>query len=155
MKWGSKSSLLAFAVIAGCATPSPANQSSTAKVASVNELDAQELAPGDCGLFLWTAGEPRRFVFFSKAGSETANVNLGDDTVSMTAVSSEGDLFGQFMTEMRFQSAEPRSQLDVSLTPGELLEQGQRIEDARLTLTDAEGWETIIPVLGVRACQVE
>ena len=41
---------------------------------------------------------------------------------------------------------------DLSLKPGELLEGGQRIESGRLVTTDADGWETVLPVTGVRAC---
>ena len=39
-------------------------------------LPSQDLAAGECGLFLWTQSEPRRFIYFSKAGSRTAETML-------------------------------------------------------------------------------
>ena len=41
-------------------------------VPEAGSLPAQDLADGECALFLWTQGSPRRFVYFSKAGSQTA-----------------------------------------------------------------------------------
>ena len=130
--------------------PAPATNT-----ASKTSLDAQTLASGECGLFLWTLAEPRSFVFFSKAGSESALVLLNGEAVRMPQTDADGDLFGQFMTDMRYVLSGGDSTLSVFIQPGDQLEQGQRTQTARLTFTDAEGWETIVPVAGVRACQSE
>ena len=120
-----------------------------------NGLEAQSLAPGECGLFLWTLAEPRTFVFFSKAGTESALISLGGKAARMSQSSADGEIFGQFMTDMQYEPLEDEGTLNVFIEPGTLLEQGQRTETARLTFTDPEGWETIVPVAGVRACQNE
>ena len=116
-------------------------------------LNAQTLSPGECGLFLWTTSAPRKFVFFSKAGTDKALVYLGGEAVQMVLTGADGDIFGQFMTDMHFDPGDGRESLNVFVEPGALLDQGQRTETARMTFTDAEGWETIVPVAGVRACQ--
>ena len=121
--------------------------------ASNTGLEAQTLASGECGLFLWTVSEPRSFVFFSKAGAASALVFLDGETASMSQASAEGAIFGQFMTEITYVASNENVTLIVYIEPGTLLEQGQRTKTARLTFTNSEGWETIVPVGGVRACQ--
>lgn len=118
-------------------------------------LGTQTLSPGECGLFLWTAGEPRTFVFFSKAGTDKALADIGGETVRMSRVSVDGDIFGQFMTEMRYASEDRTESLVVLIEPGDEIEQGQRTGTARITHTNADGWDTIVPAAGVRACQTE
>ena len=46
-------------------------------------------------------------------------------------------------------------ELALSVVPGEDLEGGQRIESGLINVRDKEGWDTKLPVLGVRACQQE
>ena len=63
-----------------------------------------------------------------------------------------GDVFGQQLTEQDFVTADGRS-IELRMTPGDQLIGGQRIPEASLTLVDAEGWKTLIPLAGVSACQ--
>ncbi len=117
-------------------------------------LGPQELAPGDCGLFLWSQTDVSKFIFFSQALSGVATFAQGEIPIIMSQTTAGGDIFGQFNTRMGFQAEDGR-QLAVSIEAGELLDGGQRIERGLLTMTDRQGWETKLPVLGVRACQQE
>ena len=118
-------------------------------------LGAQTLAQGECGLFLWTLTEPRQFVFFAKSESDAALAAIGAEEMSLKKIAVSGDIFGQFMTEQSYRDINGGGDVRVLLTPGELLEKGQRTQSARITYTDAKGWETIVPVAGVRACQTD
>ncbi|KCZ48863.1 hypothetical protein HY3_11945 [Hyphomonas pacifica] len=70
----------------------------------------------------------------------------------LTLAAQRGDLFGQFMTEMDY--AMPGEKIvSLRLTPGESVEGGQKISSGRIELLDVGGWSTIIPVVGLRACQ--
>jgi hypothetical protein len=102
-------------------------------------------------MFLWTATEPRRFVFFTKAQSGVGKMSLQGTEVALTQSGAGGDLFGQFMTETMFNA--PGQTITVSVVPGENIEGGQRISSGKILMTDPEGWETIMPVMGLRACQ--
>lgn len=63
-----------------------------------------------------------------------------------------GDVFGQFLTDMEYVTGVPISRVSISIRPGEILEGGQRVESGNILFTRADGWETILPVTGVRAC---
>ena len=59
------------------------------------------------------------------------------------------------MTQMHYALADGTGVLRVALQPGEVLESGQRTNESTLYYTDAEGWETLIPVRGARVCMDE
>ncbi|MEQ3650437.1 hypothetical protein [Hyphomonas sp.] len=121
-------------------------------VPEAGSLPAQDLADGECALFLWTQGSPRRFVYFSKAGSQTAETLLSETQQTMALVRQGGTLFGQFMTEMDYTTLEGET-MSLRITPGERVEGGQKISAGRIKLLNDGGWETVIPVAGLRACQ--
>ena len=148
--------MAALALLGACASsPSSASElaSATEVIKSTGELPSQTLAPGSCGLFLWTQATPVRFVFFAEAGADSAIMNLDGTETSLQLTSSGGSLFGQFMTQMSYRSA--NGNVGISYRPGERLDGGQRIENGRLSLVTKDGWETMIPVLGLSACQPE
>ncbi|MEQ9437351.1 hypothetical protein [Hyphomonas sp.] len=144
----------ALATLGACAgTPDSSSgmTSATEVISNSGELPSQTLAPGACGLFLWTQSPPVRFAFFTEAGSDTAIMNVDGTETPLQLTSTGGSLFGQFMTQMTYRS--PTGNVGVSYQPGERLDGGQRIRNGRLSLVGRDGWETMIPVLGLSACQ--
>ena len=150
--------VLASTLLAACSTSPAAN---TANAVSATEaaarapaegLPPQRLTPGECGLFLWGMAPPRKFAFFAKATSGDALVLIGDTAKSLPMATASGDVFGQFLTEMEYAGAASTSRVKVSLKPGEILEGGQRVESGTILFIGADGWETVLPVTGVRAC---
>jgi len=117
-------------------------------------LPAQTLAPGACGLFLWTRDEPRHFVFFFPAGGAKARAVLNGQQTELNVVSQGGEVFAQFMTEMKMTTPSNLS-VSLSLQPGEQIEGGRRVPSARMISQNAEGWEVITPLSGTTACQPE
>jgi len=117
-------------------------------------LGPQELRTGECGLFLWSQTDVSKFIFFTRALSGTALFAQGDTPMALTQISAGGDIFGQFNTVMSYQAEDGRN-VALTLVPGEILDGGQRIESGILNVRDREGWDTKLPVLGVRACQQE
>jgi len=115
-------------------------------------LPPQSLAAGECGLFLWGMAAPRRFTFFTESSSGEALILLDEAPQKLIVTDTNGEVFGQFFTETQYLSADGTWSVNLSLKPGELLEGGQRIESGRLVTTGADGWETVLPVTGVRAC---
>jgi hypothetical protein len=143
-----------LALLGACAgTPSSSSEltSATEVLKSTGELPSQTLAPGACGLFLWTQSPPVRFVFFTEAGTQTAIMNVDGTETPLQLTSTGGSLFGQFMTQMSYSSAS--GNVGISYRAGERLDGGQRIANGRLSLVSKDGWETMVPVLGLSACQ--
>ncbi|MAH92420.1 MAG: hypothetical protein CME99_04510 [Hyphomonas sp.] len=139
--------------LAGCASGAgKAPVPPAPDVPIAGNLPAQDLEPGECGLFLWTQGDPRRFIYFSRAGASTAETMLAEAQQTLAMVRQGGSLFGQFMTEMDYIGPESES-VFLKITPGETVEGGQKISSGRITLLNSGGWETVIPVSGLRACQ--
>ena len=56
------------------------------------------------------------------------------------------------MTEMDYTTIEGET-MSLRITPGEMVEGGQKISTGRIKLLNDGGWETVIPVAGLRACQ--
>lgn len=147
---------LAMLAVSACSSTSDARSNSSARgTSSVPErgLPAQQLAYGSCGLFLWSlSGEPT-FTFFSEATTGRATMLIGDRARDLSQTGAGGDIFGQFTTRQVFNSPSTSHTVDVQVEPGESLIDGQRVDSGRIKLTDADGWETVIPVSGVRACR--
>ncbi len=156
--------ILAGLVLGACASPGsgaispPVEGEARVSGAMANVpksgLGPQNLAPRECGLFLWSKTDASRFIFFSKALSAEAVLSLANGPAVLTQTGAGGDIFGQFNTRSSY-SSNSGAQVALMLVPGRDLEGGQRIESGLLTVTDAEGWQTKLPVLGVRACQSE
>ena len=119
-----------------------------------DSLPAQTLDPGTCGLFLWTQDEPRRFILFYPAGAGTAEAVVDGRRTQLQVESQGGEIFAQFMTEMTFRRTGGLP-VALSMQPGELIEGGRRVPSARMISQDEEGWETIMPLAGLTACQPE
>ncbi|MAK62214.1 MAG: hypothetical protein CMK09_14690 [Ponticaulis sp.] len=117
-------------------------------------LDPVALEVGECGLFLWTRREQPQFVFHSRAGTETARLWFDGATLDLNRTALGGDVFGQQLTEQDFAMSDGRA-VQLRMTPGDQLIGGQRVPEASLTVIDAEGWKTLIPLAGVTACQPE
>jgi hypothetical protein len=60
-------------------------------------------------------------------------------------------VFGEFLTEAEYRVSSGE-QVKLSILPGEMMENGQRVASGSLVVRDAAGWETVLPVAGLRAC---
>lgn len=164
MRYLTLSAMAAFAMAACSSSPEPAppepappavdTQTLLPAVNVVPEsgIGPQQLARNECGLFLWSKTDPTQFIFFERAQSGRATMQIGADSVEVTQTVNRGEIFGEFMTEQGF-AAPGGEQVMLSLVPGEQLQGGQRVEEGKLDITTQEGWRTLIPVLGVRACR--
>lgn len=152
-------------LLTGCGTLSPAQETGEAPPVPQSEadqpsrtavpkstLDPQELAPKECGLFLWSQTDPTRFVFFKRAGEGVAKTIVEDQAETVQQVAAGGAIFGQFFTVQTYQTNTGR-EVHLTFVPGETLEQGQRIASGRIQYVDDAGWLIVLPVVGVRVCQ--
>jgi len=152
---------LGFTCLFGCVSTATETAPQTVDLAgeAVSEvpqsgLGPQQLAPGECGLFLWSKTDTSSFIFFSRAASGDAVFRPEDERLDLQQVGAGGTIFGQFNTEQRYTSSDGGA-VELTFEAGESLSGGQRISDGLITMTDVDGWRTKLPVLGLRACMPE
>lgn len=114
-------------------------------------LPGQDLAAGECGLFLWTVQAPRRLIFFRKAGEARGQLALGEDILAVTSIEETGRVFGQFMTHVTYNAKDGQT-VTIKLVPGEEVEDGQRTQSAQILVRNRTDWETMMPAAGLMAC---
>lgn len=147
--------LLAF-TLGGCAAfggSKPAPEPAATAAPAPDQLPAQTLLPGQCGVFLWTLAEPRRFVFFERAGDNAALFHVDGANVELGLTGVDGALMGAFAVKRSLRTPDGALSAQLDLTPGDALEGGQGISQARMTLTRPDGWRVVLPLAGVYACQ--
>ena len=117
-----------------------------------NGLEAQELAVGECGIFLWTLATPPIFTYFHKSGSGQAKVFL--DTKEMVLqVPEEKQVitdFGKFVYENETGVAQ---HIRVKGQYGEAMDGGRRIPSGSIQFINQDGWREITPVSGIYVCR--
>ena len=145
--------LFLIASAACSSTPEPAPTEVETPALQKKGLPAQNLAPGDCGLFLWNRTDASTFLFFQRSGEGLA-LFYENGEVEITNTANDGTLFGQFYSLSHWSFPDGRS-LRLSIEPGEEIDGGQRISNGVISATNSDGWEVKTPVAGVTACSVE
>jgi len=131
--------LICSGMLLGACATTPAN---TAPTQAEPGLPTSKLKPGECGLFGWTTGQQRDFVFY--ADEKAARYDSLNGPIDLTAQS-------PFPAENYLDEA--GNPVMLRLGTGEAMSGGMRYPTARIvTLTD-EGWERVQPVAIIKTCQ--
>lgn len=130
--------ICSLALLGACASTQPTTSSSS----ETSGLPTSELAPGQCGMFGWSTGETREFIFY--ADRKTARYD---------SLNGPADLTAQTPFPATDYKDKSGNTVTLRLGEGETMSGGMRYPGARIvTLTD-EGWERLHPVAIVRTCQ--
>lgn len=127
-------------VLAGCAT-TPQDNTENPKV-----ISGKTLAPGECGLYVWTADTTKTFTLFA-APHEISYLKKGE-MVRLTEKSPTSPP----ASVRNFTDAEGKS-LTLTLLSPEEIDGGIRYKAGRLTSLSEDGWEKVMPIVGLYACQ--
>jgi len=144
--------LSVIAMLCGCETLGDISKSPDTNQSQGDRLAARELSPGECGLFVFTADEARRFILFSQAGNSGASwwTESGEITIQRNA--SDGFVtYGQAPGQS-FELPDGNA-LELVLGDPQEIDRGTRYKAGRITFSDADGWEKIMPVIGAAGCQ--
>jgi hypothetical protein len=121
--------------------------------AALAELPTQVLAQGQCALVLWSRNPtPVRFAVTLDQPA-VARVSMNGRVVELARVSQDGpSIHGQF-PEQRYRGE--GMSLEVSFMPADArqLSGGAVISSALVEFDDPTGWTSVIPAVGVIACQ--
>ncbi len=151
---------VALLTLAGCATTSGASKPMPTAVKSANPdsgalfgvLPPRKLATGECGMFLWSRNTERALVFFGKDSGVARAMISGHEVDLMRAAVDGREAFGQFENQT-YAVGNERLQIDVKFEHRDGMGRGVIIQPGTLTLINGDGWQTILPVAGIVACQ--
>jgi len=147
--------LNAAALVACQSTPDtaapPINKPSSLALLSNGHLTARDLAPGECGLFVW-AEEARRFILFTQSGRNAVLAKDGQE-VPLTALPSDdiGDLYGQIPVQ-KFRDSDNIT-YSLTLTNEETIDGGIRYSSGTWRYQDKAGWDVLRPAYGLSTCK--
>lgn len=127
-------------VLAGCASTSKNNTENTTAVYG------KILAAGECGLYVWTADAAKTFILF--ATPTELSYLQGRKMIALT----EKNPTIPPATSREFMDPEGNS-LSLTLLSPEEIDGGTRYKSGRLTSLSEDGWEKVVPVVGLYACQ--
>ena len=137
-------------LLSSCASTDAA-KTATPNGVAVDVLAPRNLAPGECGLFVW-AGEARRFILFSQAGEGAILARGGEDvSLSPTTGAQDADLYGQVPIQS-FSDPDGKA-YDLRLSSPSELEGGMRYVAGTWKHKDSAGWEVLTPVYGLSTCR--
>jgi hypothetical protein len=152
------SAVMAALLMAACAGGStgeqpPAAVADSMGAAGLSELPTQVLAQGQCALVLWSRNStPVRFAVMLDQPA-IARVSMKGRVVELARVSQSGQsIHGQF-PEQHYRGG--GMALEVSFMPEDArhLAGGAVVSSAVVEFDDPAGWTSIVPAVGVIACQ--
>ena len=111
-------------------------------------ISAKTLAPGECGLYVWTADAAKTFTLFA-AGSRVTYLRGGTEVLLTEKNSTEPPA-----SSRKFLDDNGKA-LSLTLLSPQQIDEGTRYKSGRLISLDDDGWEKIVPVVGFYACQPE
>lgn len=118
---------------------------------SIDDLQAQSLRAGQCGLFLFTPFPSPRFVFFAESSTSSAKIVINGRETALRLDTTDGTLMEQHYTKSVFTSTD-QTAVRVTIDDFERTDRGIRIETGLINVTDEGGWNVTIPVSGTTAC---
>jgi len=139
------------AVLSACATI-PGTGSETAAAPKTDRLSPRSLPPGECGMFVWTANEAKKFLLFAQYVKGRAIWFNGDAEEYLKTLSVYGDPSnGQYPGQI-FETQNAKT-LTLDLKQPEIITNGTRFKGGTLTVSSGEDWDQVRPVVGLAACQ--
>lgn len=127
--------------LAGCATVDTASVPQTERIG----LSPRTLASGDCGLFVWKADQAKTFILYVDQKKAVFYQN-GQETIITPADKTD------IRTERLFTDKNGQK-MSLSLREAQTFQESTRYKSGSITNLDANGWETVIPVVGLYSCQ--
>lgn len=119
----------------------------------LQDLPAQKLAPGRCGLFLWSKTERPVFILYATDTPARALVRIGNREHRLDRKQSGGDAVLGHYEKQTFSGGKYSFEVDLAYDKEARLQDGAVIKTGVLRTRDSKGFETILPVGGMIGCQ--
>lgn len=131
--------------LSGCASTPNEQEENLGKIVSVpTGLPPQKLDPGECGLFIWTTNQSRKFIGFET--SNEAKLFLEGQTLAASRIE-QGPLNANYR-QYRLPDGQA---VPLTLERGEDLKDGESFSGQIITKTQ-DGWDRVTPVVALSSC---
>ncbi len=118
----------------------------------IGTLSPQTLTAGECGLFLWSRSSERNLILFNGRDGE-AHMVINGQSMKFPRAQAEGEqVLGQFEIQT-FQQNQYTLRVDLGFEKRAGISRGAVIPQGSLRLSGEGGWEVIVPVGGLVACE--
>ncbi len=147
--------LTALLILGACGTTGTQSKSKTKTSIAVKQdrLAPRDLESGECGIFVWTADTARRFVFFSRTDSASGSWWGENGEIEVPQIFSDSQPAFEQTPNQTYQLPDG-GELLLKLSDPEEVDNGTRYRAGSITQTTANGWDKVIPVSGIAACNV-
>lgn len=127
--------------LSACETLSPNIEKSQDGV-----IAGKTLAPGECGLYVWTADAAKTFTLFASP----SEISYFEKSVEILLTETNN---ANPQSTIRNFTDETGKIFNLTLLSPESIEGGIRYKAGRLTSLSSDGWEKVVPIVGFYACQ--
>ena len=115
-------------------------------------LSARKLAPGTCGLFIWSASQPPHFLAYIEQGQSHADVFYNGAETSFILLPPNAVLTLTARIHLRLKQVNTNDILDITLAEQQDIPKGSRYAKGTLISNAKEGWRRTIPIIGIAGC---
>jgi hypothetical protein len=149
---------IATLLLAACAGGSSGEQPATAiadpmGAATLSELPTQVLMQGQCALVLWSRNSTPMRIAVTLDQPAVARVNMKGRVVELARVSQNGQsIHGQF-PEQHYRGEGMAFEVSFKPEDARELAGGAVVSSAVVEFDDPSGWTSVIPAVGLIACQ--
>ncbi len=116
-------------------------------------LDAQELKPGQCALFLWSRSERPVFILFAPDNPAKAAARVGGRVVQFDRKSTSGARVLGHFEKQAFASGRYAFEIELAYDQERPVQDGALIDHGVLRSRDKKGNVTVVPVGGMIGCK--
>lgn len=139
---------LLLSACASIAETKPGEPFKTQAAIEADHLKPVNLLTGECGLFIWTADDARRFILFHSETTKAGRWLHDGEEVALRILSTSVSQAGAFTYETA-----TGLRLDLTLTRREAIDGGVRYKSGTISHKSDEAWERVEPVVGLQTCQ--
>ena len=161
MKYKNKPFILSFVMmpilLSSCAQmgTNQGEANNTKTVASLNTLPAQTMDKGECVTFLWAEQTNRPLIYTQNMNSSNATLLIENKSVSAPRSSAEENIVAGFYKKQTFTADSKTIEVRINPNPVRNIYEGIKIPTGVITIEDANGSRSIIPVSGMLGCNLE
>lgn len=125
------------------------------EIDSLRTLPAQTMDKGECVTFLWAEQTNRPLIYTHNMNSTNATILIDNKSVSAPRSTADENIVAGFYKKQTFKVDNKNVEVRINPDPVRNIYEGIKIPTGVITIEDADGSRSIIPVSGMLGCNLE